>query len=240
MKKTFAIIPARSGSKGVKDKNIKNLHGHSLLEWSIKAAQNAKLIDRIFISTDSEEYARIGKECGVEVPFLRPKNISGDTSSDLEFVLHAISEFKKLNDCPDYIAHIRPTTPIRDPDLIDEAISLFKKNKEFHSLRSVHIMSESSYKTLEINNGILTPLSLFNNNEFDANAPRQSFPDTYQANGYIDILSTSFVLENNQIHGKKILPFITNTAYEVDSMEDFDYLEYLASNSQDIIGKLFN
>ena len=240
MNEIFAIIPARSGSKGVKDKNIKNLNGHSLLEWSINAAINSKLIDRVFISTDSEEYARIGKECGAEVPFLRPANISGDTSSDLHFVLHAINEFKKLNVCPEYIAHIRPTTPIRDPVLIDEAISLFQKNKEFHSLRSVHLMSESSYKTLEINDGILTPLSLFNNEEFDANAPRQSFPDTYQANGYVDILSTNFILKNNEMHGKKILPFITKPAYELDSIEDFDYLEYLAANSQGIISKLFN
>lgn len=240
MNKTFAIIPARSGSKGVKDKNIKSLYGHSLLEWSINAAIKSKLIDRVFISTDSEEYARIGKKCGAEAPFLRPENISGDTSSDLDFVLHAIEEFKKLNVCPEHIVHIRPTTPIRDPDLIDEAISLFQKNKEFHSLRSVHLMSESSYKTMEINDGILTPLALLNNEGLDSNAPRQSFPDTYQANGYVDVLSTSFILENNEIHGKKILPFITRPAYEVDSIEDFDYLEYLASNSQAIINKLFN
>jgi CMP-N,N'-diacetyllegionaminic acid synthase len=234
-----AIIPARSGSKGVRDKNIKNLHGHSLLEWSIKAALKAKLIDRVFISTDSLEYARISKEHGAEVPFLRPSSISGDTASDLDFIIHAIEEFNKMGLYPEYLVHIRPTTPIRDPKIIDDAIALFQNNNQFNSLRSVHKMSESSYKTLEINNGGLTPLSLFSEIEIDPNGPRQNFPDTYQANGYVDVLSASFIIQNQKIHGKKILPFITDPAYEVDSIKDFDFLEYLALTSQEIIKKLF-
>ena len=239
MNKVFAIIPARSGSKGVKDKNIKSLHGHSLLEWSINAAMRSSLIDRVFISTDCPKYAKIGREYGAEVPFLRPDNISGDTASDFDFVIHAIKEFQKMGLDPEYLVHIRPTTPIRDPEIIDAAVSLFRANEAFNSLRSVHKMSESSYKTLEINDGVLTPLSLFGDSEIDTNAPRQSFPDTYQANGYVDILSTKFIIENNKLHGAKTLPFMTSPAYEVDTIEDFDYLEYLASASQSIINKLF-
>ena len=239
MNNVIAIIPARSGSKGVKDKNIKKLHGHSLLEWSINAAKRSQLIDRVFISTDSVEYARIGKELGAEVPFLRPNDISGDSASDLDFIIHAIEEFNKMYLYPEYLVHIRPTTPIRDPTIIDDAISLFQNNNQFNSLRSVHKMSESSYKTLEINNGGLTPLSLFSEIEIDPNGPRQNFPDTYQANGYVDVLSASFIIQNQKIHGKKILPFITDPAYEVDSIKDFDFLEYLALTSQEIIKKLF-
>ena len=239
MSKVFAIIPARSGSKGVKDKNIKKLHGHSLLEWSINAAKRSNLIDRVFISTDSIEYAKIGKKYGAEVPFLRPDSISGDAASDLDFVIHAIEEFHTLGLDPDYIAHIRPTTPLRDPSVINNAISMFQSNPQFNSLRSVHKMPESSYKTLEIRNGSLTPLALFGDVEIDSNAPRQSFPDTYQANGYVDILDVNFIMENQEIHGKRILPFITETAYEVDTLDDFDYLEYLALKSQKLIKKLF-
>jgi CMP-N,N'-diacetyllegionaminic acid synthase len=235
----FAIIPARSGSKGVKDKNIKKLCGYSLLEWSINAAKLSKLIDRVFISTDSAKYAKIGKNLGAEVPFLRPSSISGDSASDIDFVLHAIDEFSKMGHDPNYIVHIRPTTPIRDPEVIDNAISLFQKSNMFNSLRSVHLMSESSYKTFEINNESLTPLSLLSDLKVDTNAPRQSFPETYQANGYVDVLSTSFIRKNKEIHGKKILPFITETAYEVDTLEDFNFLEYLAANSKEIINKLF-
>ena len=94
MSSVFAIIPARSGSKGVKDKNIKKLHGHSLLEWSINAAKKSKLIDRVFISTDSSQYAEIAKGYGAESPFLRPAAISGDTASDLDFIMHAIDEWQ--------------------------------------------------------------------------------------------------------------------------------------------------
>ena len=159
--------------------------------------------------------------------------------SDIDFVLHAIDEFSKMGHDPNYIVHIRPTTPIRDPEVIDNAISLFQKSNMFNSLRSVHLMSESSYKTFEINNESLTPLSLLSDLKVDTNAPRQSFPETYQANGYVDVLSTSFIRKNKEIHGKKILPFITETAYEVDTLEDFNFLEYLAANSKEIINKLF-
>ena len=239
MDKIFAIIPARSGSKGVKDKNIKKLLDHTLLEWSVIAANKSTLIERIFISTDSLEYAKIGKECGAEVPFLRPSIISGDHSSDLDFVIHSMEEFNNLNLDPQYLVHLRPTTPLRDPEVIDEAISLFLENKDFNSLRSVHKMSESSYKTLEINDGSLTPLTLFGDSELDTNAPRQTFPETYQANGYIDILSTKFINESGKMHGEKTFPFVTDPAFEVDSIEDFNYLEYLALNSPEITKKLF-
>lgn len=239
MNKVVAIIPARSGSKGVKDKNIRDLHGYSLLEWSIKAAKKSKLIDRVFVSTDSEKYAKISLDCGAEVPFLRPKDISEDNSSDFSFISHSIKEFKKMNLHPEYLVHLRPTTPIREPKILDDAISIFKDSKKFDSLRSVHLMSESSYKTLEINNGTLTPLSLFNDDLFNSNAPRQSYPNTYHANGYVDILRTNYILKSLEIYGKKILPFITKTAYEVDTLEDFEYLEYLASRSNKLIKKLF-
>ena len=238
MSATVAIIPARSGSKGIKNKNIKKILGHTLLEWSVNAAKYSKLIDRIFVSTDSDEYASLAESYGAEAPFLRPASISNDTSSDYEFIKHSLKEFSKLNFYPEYIVHIRPTTPIRDPSKIDEAIALFKKNTTFHSLRSVHKMSESSYKTLEINDGVLTPLSIFNN-KIDVNAPRQVFPDTYQANGYVDILKSNFVIKNNLIHGNKIMPFITDFSQELDTIQDLDYLEFLASKSSDIVTKLF-
>lgn len=239
MSKVVAIIPARSGSKGVKDKNIKLLHGHSLLEWSIKAAKNSKLIDRVFVSTDSEEYAEIAIKYGAEAPFLRPKNISGDLSSDLDFIIHALDEFSKINILPEYIVHLRPTTPLRDPLKVDQAIELFQNNKIFTSLRSVHKMSESSYKTFEIVQGNLTTLSGFSDPSIDTNAPRQIFPDTYQANGYVDVLSADFIQKNKLIHGPKILPYITEQALEVDTSEDFKLLEYHAKFSHEIIKKLF-
>ena len=239
MNNIVAIIPARSGSKSIIDKNIKKLSGHPLLAYSIAAAKKSKKINKVIVSTDSKQYAEIAKHYGAEVPFLRPSKISDDKSSDFEFISHSLDQFKKMKFNPDYIVHLRPTTPIREPYILDKAISFFQNNKDFHSLRSVHLMSESSYKTLEIHDGTLKPLSFLNEEFFDANAPRQSLPDTYQANGYIDVLSTSFILKNHEIHGKKILPFVTKPAYELDLLEDLDYLEYQISKSSDIIKKLF-
>ena len=238
MTKVIAIIPARSGSKSIQDKNIKPLCGHPILEWSLMAALKTTLIDKVFISTDSEKYANIAKNLGIDVPFLRPKKISQDHSTDLEFVLHTIREINKINIYPDHIVHLRPTTPIRDPSVIDEAIKYFTESNSFSSLRSVQMMSESSYKTLEIVNNQLVPLEGLKLDQ-DVNSARQNFPDTYQANGYVDVLSTEFVINNNHIHGEKVLPFITNNTQELDLEEDYKYLQYLANESSEIFEKLF-
>ena len=85
-----ALIPARSGSKGVSNKNIRPLAGFPLIAYSIKAALKSKLIDRVIVSTDSEEYAEIAREYGAEVPFLRPSELSGDIATDKQFFKHAI------------------------------------------------------------------------------------------------------------------------------------------------------
>ena len=88
--KIVAIIGARSGSKSVKDKNIRHLNGQPLIFWIIQTAINTPEIDRVIVSTDSEEYATIARSCGAEVPFIRPEKISGDLSTDFEYVSHCL------------------------------------------------------------------------------------------------------------------------------------------------------
>ena len=96
MRKSFiAIIPARGGSKGLPKKNIKKLYGYPLISYSIIASKLSKLINRTIVSTDSKEIAKIAQDYGAEVPYLRPKNISKDSSTDYEFIYHAINWFKK-------------------------------------------------------------------------------------------------------------------------------------------------
>ena len=90
MKNIVCIIPARSGSKGIQDKNIVNLGGHPLLAWTIATAKKSNLINRTVVSTDSKEYQKIAREYGAEAPFLRPSNISQDNSTDLEFIKHIL------------------------------------------------------------------------------------------------------------------------------------------------------
>ena len=111
MSKVIALIPARSGSKGVRDKNIRSLGGHPLVEWSIAVSNKCRLIDRVIVSTDSREYADLCIGFGAEAPFLRPAGLSGDRSTDYEFVLHALDWLALNGGEPEFVVHIRPNQP---------------------------------------------------------------------------------------------------------------------------------
>ena len=227
MKNIVALIPARSGSKGVVDKNIMLLGGIPLISYSIVAAKKSKLIDRIIVSTDSEEYAEIARSYGAETPFIRPKDISGDLATDVEFFRHAIDWLQENeNFVPEYFVHLRPTTPFRDPKVLDKAIKEFICS-DYSALRSCHKMSESSYKTFEVENNMFKRICNGGSNIEGSNAARQAFPETYDANGYIDIVRSEMISKHNLIHGSKVKAFITNTAHEIDEIGDIDFLEYL-------------
>lgn len=235
-----AVIPARSGSKGVIDKNIKLLAGYPLIAYSIAAAQLAGSIDRIIVSTDSREYAEIAREYGAEVPFLRPDEISSDTSTDYDFVRHLL-DWMSCNEgrMPEYLVHLRPTTPLREANYIDAAIERLTQDNNATALRSVHEMSESAYKAFEIDGNYLKSVG---SNSFDLdtfNDPRQRFNKTYQANGYVDIIKTKYVIENKKLHGDHVIAFVTPHVVEIDTADDFDYLEYLAAKNPAIVSSLF-
>lgn len=242
MDKVVALIPARAGSKGVPNKNIRALGGQPLLAWSIMAAKKSKLIDRVIVSTDSQEYAKLSISLGAEVPFLRPSDISGDQSTDYDCIAHALDWLGVNGGEPQYIVHIRPTTPFRNPLLIDSAIEIFQNSPgNITALRSAHEMSESAYKTFEITtDGRFKRVGSQDTALDSANNARQQFPNTYQANGYVDVLSTRFIRENGLIHGNWVLPFITPSVVEVDTEDDFLQLEYQLSHSPSIASQLFN
>lgn len=235
------MIPARSGSKGVPNKNIKKLGGYSLLEWSIAACKKCKFIDDIYVSTDSEMYRQLAISKGAKAPFLRPKEISNDFSTDFEFINHALDWFKENTNEPEIIALIRPTTPIRDPKIIDDAINKFSELDNITSLRSVHEMSESSYKTFEISeNGHLNSIC---SNSFDldqANMARQSFPNTYVGNGYIDLFRSKFIRKEKLLYGNRVYAYITPVTGEVDHENDFEILNYQLSRKSSLLSKLFD
>ncbi len=240
MANIVAVIPARSGSKGVVDKNIKLLAGYPLIAYSIAAAQSANSIDRIIVSTDSEEYATIAREYGAEVPFLRPPEVSGDTSTDYDFVKHLLDWMLFYEGVsPEYLIHIRPTTPLREANYIDAAIELIKQSSQATALRSVHEMPESAYKAFEIEGDLLKSVGS-NSFALDTfNDPRQKFNKTYQANGYVDVLKTKYVIENKKLHGDHVIAFVTPYVVEVDTLDDFDYLEYIAAKDHSIANTLF-
>lgn len=237
---TYAIIPARAGSKGVPGKNVKLLSGKPLIAYSIAASKFASNIDRVIVSTDSPDYAKLAEEFGAEVPFLRPPEISGDKNTDYELFKHVLDWFaENEKQFPEYLVHIRPTTPLREVRYIESAIELIKSREDISCLRSVHKMSESSYKTFEVSDGLLKCVGSGSFELDVANSPRQSFPDTYQGNGYVDVLRTSYILENKRIHGDKVLAYITPYATEVDTIEDFKFLEFEIKSNPLIFKDLF-
>jgi len=223
-----SIIPARGGSKGVPRKNIKLLGGYPLIAYTIIIAKLSTGIDRVIVSTDSKEIAEISKFYGAEVPYLRPKEFATDESKDMDFIIHLIDWLKENDNIePELLVHLRPTTPLRLTDVVDKAISFILNHKEATSLRSIHEMSESPHKVFEIESGFL--VGLFPNDPRPEyyNLPRQAFPKAYIPNGYVDIIKPSFVIKNNNLHGSKMLAYITNVSTEIDRQEDFDYLEYI-------------
>lgn len=236
---SYAIIPARSGSKGVKDKNIRLLKGHPLMAYTIAVANMANTIDRVIVSTDSEKYAEIARHYGAETPFLRPKEISGDTSTDFEFIQHAILWFyENEGNVPEYWIHLRNTSPFRHPNNIDEAIGFIKDNKEATALLSVNepLNILTPYKWLLKDNEYLK--SIFFDNVDAANMPRQSYPKAYIRTLVVDIIKTETILKEEKLYGDKVLAFDTEYYCDIDDEKSFGECESLLNEGS--FEELFN
>lgn len=227
-KNVIAIIPARSGSKGVPGKNVADLGGHPLMAYSFAAAAMSKLIDRMILSTDSQGYAEIGKCYGAEVPFLRPPELASDQSPDRGYILHAMKWIQdKEGYVPEYWVHLRPTTPLRDPEMIDHAIEKILSVEDCTSLRSGHPAPETPFKWFQLDDfGFFRGIRPDDTRPEYYNLPRQSFPTVYVPNGYVDILRASHVLNSESLHGNRMVGFETRPCVEVDSAQEMEYLEY--------------
>lgn len=221
----------------MKDKNIRPLAGHPLLAYSIRAAKLAG-IEEVYVSTDSLEYELIAKKYGAEV-ILRPAELAADTSTDYEFIAHALDLMRPT---PTLLVHLRPTTPLRDPAEVARAVALLARSPDATSLRSVHPMSESAYKALELEDGGPYLKSVGSESSWidDANDPRQSFPVTFCPNGYVDVLKTAFVQGNKCLHGNQSIGYITTPVTEVDTEEDFARLEFEAARDPQLVRRLFD
>ena len=222
----WALIPARSGSKSIKNKNLQKVNNISLVGRAIIAAKKSKLIKRTFLSTDSEKIAKEGLKYKAEVPFLRSKQSSRDDANDYavvkEFLTKVLNEEKKI---PKYIVYLRPTTPIRSQHLIDKAIKVMKNLKNYDSLVSVHQMEEPVHKKFFIKKKKLTPISKKMNID-QANGPRQNLPRSYTANGYLDIIKSNNILKKGKFLNKRCFPFITPRTIDIDSIFDLKIANY--------------
>jgi len=221
-KKIVCIIPARSGSKSIKDKNIISYRGKPLIYYSIKTAKESKLVDRIIVSTDSLKYQKISQKYGAETPFLRPKKYSADNSLDRDYILHATKFLMKNDYHPDLIVLLRPSTPNRKTFIVDKGIKFFIKNLDkYDSMRSVSKFNQPPQKLFMIKNNILK--GFFDKTlkgEYHA-YPRQKYPRPYDPNSYIDIFKPSYFLKTKNLYGK-MCPFITENTLDIDYKEDLN------------------
>lgn len=226
----FALIPARGGSKGVPNKNLRPLAGFPLIAWAIAAARGCPAIRRTIVTTDSPDIADAARRFGAEVPFMRPAALAGDLSPDRDYVDHALDFFGARGETPDCFILLRPTTPLREPERIARAIDDFLGVSEATSLRSVHPLPEPPQKMMGIEDGWLAGLFPHDTRAEYYNLPRQSFPTAYQPNGYVDILSSKWLRANRAgIFGPRVRAAITDLAIEVDTVEAFDFLEFQIS-----------
>ena len=220
-KKIIALIPATGGSKSLPRKNILPLNGKPLISYSIETALESKLIDRVIVSTDDEEIKKISIDCGAEVPFVRPSNISNDKTTDFPVFEHCIDTLK---DQIDVIVHLTPTSPVRKTIIVDAAIEKFttEVGNGATSLRSVSFPRDNPFKMWTIKNNRLVNLVKLDGVKEPYNQPRQDLPHVYWQNGYVDITTFDTIKKYKSVSGPNICPFIVN-----EKIFDIDHLEQL-------------
>ncbi len=223
----LALIPARGGSKGVPRKNLRLLAGRPLIVHAIKVAQQTAQIDRVLVSTDDSEIAQVAQQHGAEVPFQRPAHLAADDTTDLAVFQHALTWLDAHEGChPDVIVHLRPTSPFRTNNDIDQALQLLADHPEADSVRSVSRPSQNPYKMWRIDQGVLVPL-LDHETKEAYNQPRQTLPTTYWQNGCVDVIRLDTILAKQSMTGQVIVPMIMNQPLQcdLDRAIDFDIAE---------------
>jgi N-acylneuraminate cytidylyltransferase len=214
----LALVTARGGSKGIPGKNIVPFLERPLLDWSVLAAQKSEKITRVIVTTDDEQIAECARSAGAETPFLRPPELAQDDTLDLPVFQHALNWLSDQEGYkPELVVHLRPTSPLRPPGLIDSGIDLMRTTSLADSLRAVCLPTNNPYKMwlLEDDRPFMTP---FVNSGFDEpyNQPRQALPTAYWQIGVLDVIKSETILRKNSMTGDRILPLIVDSSIAVD------------------------
>jgi len=220
----LAIIPARGGSKGIPRKNLHPFLGKPLIYWSILAAQESTLIDRILVSTEDPEIAAIASELGAEVPFLRPASLATDDATDYPVIRDCVEKLETNEGLrPEVIVQLRPTSPLRPTGLIDEGIQMLIDTPDADSLRVVCEPQNNPYKMWRLAGKFMQPLIETSIDEA-FNQPRQKLPEAYWQIGTLDVIRTKTIFEKKSLSGSKILPLVVDPSIAID-IDDMDSLE---------------
>jgi len=223
----LAIIPARSGSKGLKDKNIKKLNGKPLISYTIEAALKSEIFADILVSTDSEEYKRIAETYGAWVPFLRSRELSEDTTRTSEVIENVLLELEKMGKKYDSFMVLQPTSPLRNEDDIKAAAQLFFE-KDANSVVSMCECEHSPLWTRVLHSDYCLDGFLSNLKE----VRRQDLKKFYRLNGAIYLVKTDYFIRYRDYYKSKSYAFIMDRSrsVDIDNIDDFRYVEFLMNN----------
>lgn len=217
--RNLAVILARSGSKGLKDKNIKELSGKPLLAYTVEAALESGKYDLVHVSTDSELYADIAKEYGADVPFLRDENLAGDKASSWDAVRYVVSEYEKRGKYFDTISLLQPTSPLRDAKDIRKAFEVF----ETKDATGVVSLCEVEHSPLACNT---LPKDNSLNGFIDINkvGRRQDMGVFYRINGAIYIQRKDLLMKGDSIYSEGSYAYVMDKRHSVDIDDEMDFL----------------
>ena len=213
----IALIPARSGSKRVRDKNVRRLRDHPVMAYTIAAARESGIFDGLVVSTDSERYADIARHYGAEVPFLRPPEYATSGSPDIEwveFTLKKLSEGGRRYDC---FGILRPTSPFRRADTIRRAWQEFLAEVGVDSLRAAEKVRQHPGKMWVVRGRRMLPLLPLTPSELPWHSSQTAvLPEVFVQNASLEIARTRVAFEGRTIAGWVVMPFFT------DDLEGFD------------------
>ncbi|WP_418603366.1 cytidylyltransferase domain-containing protein [Hwangdonia sp.] len=228
--KILGLIPARGGSKGIPNKNRKVLNGKPLLQYTIEAALGSKLLNRVVFSSEDETLIKLAKSLGVEVPFVRPSNLSNDNSGTLEVVQHAIKNLKENGDGFDAVCLLQVTNPFRTSEFIDEAIKKFKTSGADTLLSVLKVPHEyNPHWTFKVSESGHLKLAT---GEKQIIKRRQDLPDVYHRDGAIYLIKSDTILNQNTIYGKTISYIESNPKrhINIDTAKDWEKAVELSKN----------
>lgn len=218
-KKILAIIPARSGSKGLKDKNIKELNGKPMIAYTIEAALKSEVFADVIVSTDSQKYAEIATKYGAEVPFLRPDSLSTDEATTNNVVVYTLEKLRELEREYDYFMILQPTSPLRTSENIIESVQLLFEKQAI----SIVSVCESESTPLYMNT-LKEDLSLDGFLPNGIKTRRQELPKYYRLNGAIYICQAEYYLKHGDLYNKESYAYIMNRRNSVDIDDELDFI----------------
>ena len=227
--RTIGIIPARGGSKGIPRKNLRLLGGKPLLRYTADAALKARRLNRVILSTDDDEIAELGKQFGLEVPFMRPMALAQDSTPTLPVVQHAVQYLEMLGDRFDAVCLLQPTNPLRSSDVVDACIEMFEnKNADtVVTVLPVPLKYNPHWVYFEQENGFLR----LSTGEKGPISRRQDLPPAFHREGSVYVTRRDIIVEQGAFYGKHLIGYLMDPkdSVNIDCAADWERAESLLS-----------